>query len=69
MAFKDIKGHNRVILLLQKAIISGRISYSYLFVGPESVGKTSTALNFAKVLNCNAPLYRDITVDCCEACN
>ncbi|MEQ8170980.1 MAG: DNA polymerase III subunit delta' [Candidatus Eremiobacterota bacterium] len=69
MAFKDIKGHSRAILLLQKAIISGRISYSYLFVGTESVGKKSTALNFAKVLNCKAPLYRDITVDCCEACN
>jgi len=69
MALKDIKGHNRAILLLQKAIISGRISYSYLFVGPESVGKKSTALNFAKVLNCTAPLYKDMTVDCCEACN
>ncbi len=69
MAFKDIKGHSRAILLLQKAIISGRISYSYLFVGTESVGKKSTALNFAKVLNCKAPLYRDMTVDCCESCN
>lgn len=69
MAFKDIKGHNRAILLLQKAIISGRISYSYLFVGPESVGKKSTALNFAKVLNCKTPLYGDMIVDCCEACS
>jgi DNA polymerase-3 subunit delta' len=69
MAFKDIKGHNRAIILLQKAIMSGRVSYSYLFVGPESVGKKTTALNFAKVLNCTAPLYKDMTVDCCEICN
>ncbi|OQA17843.1 MAG: DNA polymerase III subunits gamma and tau [bacterium ADurb.Bin363] len=51
MSFKNIKGHSRIISLLQRSIMSGRIAYSYLFVGPESTGKKTTALNFAKVLN------------------
>lgn len=49
--------------------MSGRIAYSYLFVGPESTGKKTTALNFAKVLNCNNPLYYDQElIDCCDSC-
>ena len=69
MAFKDIKGHNRITVLLQRAIIADRISHSYLFVGPESTGKKTTALNFAKTLNCKKPRYYEKElVDACEGC-
>jgi len=69
MAFKDIKGHRRIIVLLQRAIIAGRIFHSYLFVGPESIGKKTVALNFAGILNCSNPrYYEEELVDACGKC-
>jgi len=37
---------------LQSALISGKISHAYLFVGPRGSGKTSTARIMAQVVNC-----------------
>lgn len=69
MAFKNIKGHSRIIILLQRSIIAERISHSYLFVGPESVGKKTAALNFSKVINCLKPRYYEKSIiDCCDLC-
>ncbi|MCX6356417.1 MAG: DNA polymerase III subunit delta' [Candidatus Aureabacteria bacterium] len=64
MAFRDIKGQGSAVGLLEKSIASGRLAHSYLFHGPEGVGKELAARNFAKVLNCVAP----ICGDACERC-
>ncbi|GAW91615.1 DNA polymerase III subunit delta' [Calderihabitans maritimus] len=52
LSFASIKGHDNAIKLLQKAILSQRISHAYLFVGPEGVGKEKVAYTFAAALNC-----------------
>lgn len=47
-----IVGHEKIISMLQKTIVSGRFSHAYLFVGPSNIGKMTVALNFAKSIQC-----------------
>lgn len=51
MGFRDILGQERAVALLKSALKRRHIA-SYLFTGPEGVGKRTTALTFAKALNC-----------------
>lgn len=44
----DIIGHQRVIKLLNRSIEKSTVSQAYLFSGPESVGKFTVALDFAR---------------------
>ncbi|MDI6641064.1 MAG: DNA polymerase III subunit [Elusimicrobiota bacterium] len=55
MSFSDIVGQDKVINLLKKQLWLKRIPHAYLFVGPEGVGKKKTALELAKILNCERP--------------
>lgn len=68
MAFKDIIGQEKAIELLKSYIKEGRPHHSYLFVGPKGVGKTTCALNFAKLLNCEHPSEDDEPCDNCRSC-
>lgn len=52
MPFKDIFGHDKEIEILRKALLRGRLAHSFIFIGPEGVGKRTTALALAKALNC-----------------
>ena len=52
MSLERIKGQDRAIGLLRAAFESERLSHAYLFLGPEGVGKETTALSFASALNC-----------------
>lgn len=63
MGFKEIIGHRRPIRLLQNAILNDRLPHTYLFYGPEGVGKRLTALTLAKALNCESGRE-----DCCDQC-
>lgn len=62
--FKDIKGQSRAIKILQKEIATSSISGAYLFTGAAGIGKTLTALTFAKVLNCKKE-----GMDSCDKCS
>jgi DNA polymerase III subunit delta' len=68
--FTDIIGHAGPIRILKRAVLTGRIPNAYLFVGPPNVGKTLTALQLAKVLNCErAGEFADADgVECCDEC-
>jgi DNA polymerase-3 subunit delta' len=66
MAFRDIMGQDRALLLLQKAVAESRLSHAYLFHGLSGVGKRFTAVQFIKTLYCSAS-PRD-TCDTCTAC-
>lgn len=53
MAFKDIIGQKQAIETFRRTLKEGRIFHTYLFVGPEGVGKRLTALSFTQALNCS----------------
>ena len=64
MSFKDIRGQEQAIKLLQKEIATSSVSGTYLFTGPAGVGKSLTALTFAKALNC-----KEGKTDSCDRCS
>lgn len=45
-----IIGHQRILNFLKKSVENKKISHAYLFLGPENVGKTKVALEFAKII-------------------
>jgi len=52
MSFNDILGQELAIKILKRIVETKRIANSYLFWGPEAVGKKMAALAFARTLNC-----------------
>lgn len=52
MSFAEIRGQDRAINILKRAISNSHVAHSYLFHGPDGVGKRKTAINFAMALNC-----------------
>lgn len=52
MPFKDILGHEKELRIISEAQRSGRLAHSYLFAGPEGIGKRKTAFELARALNC-----------------
>jgi len=70
MSFADIVGHETPKQVLRRAIASSRLPTGYLFVGPPNVGKTTTALELVKAINCEArPADVDSAeVDPCDKC-
>jgi len=66
MSFRDISGHEKQIAHLQSSIVQNRTPHAFLFYGMEGIGKRTTAIAFAKALNCRAN-DRD-ACDVCDAC-
>jgi len=54
MSFKHIKGQARPINILKGYIKSSTVAGAYLFIGPEGIGKSMSAHEFAKALNCQS---------------
>jgi DNA polymerase-3 subunit gamma/tau len=48
--FKEVKGQDHIISVLENEARSGKISHAYLFSGSRGTGKTSVARIFAKAL-------------------
>lgn len=61
----DIEGHEWAVELLAHSAATGRIAQAYLFTGPPHVGKTTLALTWAKVLNCQGD---DPPCNRCRSC-
>lgn len=66
MSFSDIIGHKNIISYLIEAADNKRLSPAYLFIGPDGVGKKTTALNLAKYLNCES--LNQKPCDLCPSC-
>lgn len=66
MPFASLFGLERPVRALQKALETGQVAGTYLFVGPEGVGKTALALAFAEAAACLEP--RSAPFDACGAC-
>ena len=67
MSFKDIKGQDSAVSFLRNSISGGRLAHSYIFAGPEGIGKRLAAMNFAKALNCLSE-DSDKPCDSCPSC-
>lgn len=65
MSFGDICGHDKQISILQTAMARKRIPHAYLFYGMKGIGKRTTALVFAKAMNC---LEGENVSDACDKC-
>jgi len=68
MFFRQILGQNRVVSHLQTARERGRLSHAYLFLGPEGVGRESTARALAAALNCLTPREDGDACGACPSC-
>ena len=65
MKFKDIIGNEKEKKNLQTIIESDKIGHSYLFVGPEGIGKKLIAKEFAKKILC---LNENKGCNTCNSC-
>lgn len=63
MSFQDIKGQDKAISILQSYLQRQSGVCSYLFIGPQGLGKFLTAKTLAKAVNCLKE-----TRDACERC-
>jgi DNA polymerase-3 subunit delta' len=66
MPFTDILEQESAKRHLQSALRKGQLAGAYLFHGPWGVGKTRTALLFARALNCETRV--DDACDACPSC-
>lgn len=63
MSFQQLKGNKAAIEILQTQIKSASLSNSYLFCGPQGIGKRELALNLSKAINCEQK-----NADACDKC-
>ncbi|HQP91953.1 MAG TPA: DNA polymerase III subunit delta', partial [Candidatus Omnitrophota bacterium] len=68
MSFKEIIGQDGAVTFLKKAYSSQRLAHAYIFVGPDGVGKRTTALKFAQLLVCEDRDKKDEPCQKCPAC-
>jgi len=61
----NIVGHQKIIEFLKNSIRNKRICQSYLFCGPEYVGKKITAMYFAASLLCDS---QNFPCEQCDSC-
>ncbi len=66
MHWQDLLGHEQQRAWFRTAIASGRLATSFLFVGPDGIGKRTFARLLAKSLLCVRKPAEEL--DCCNAC-
>jgi DNA polymerase-3 subunit delta' len=68
MSFANIYGHQKQIGMLQKAMVQERVGHSYLFSGPDAIGKKTLAMAFTQALNCENAVERYDSCGNCSSC-
>ncbi|MDO8886422.1 DNA polymerase III subunit delta' [Candidatus Oleimmundimicrobium sp.] len=53
-SWNDIFGQTEAVSKLKHFVSSGNLNHAYLFIGPQGVGKHTTAKVFASAINCEA---------------
>lgn len=67
----NIQGHDAVRDRFRRSLEAGRLASTFLFVGPEGIGKRSFALGLAQALLCTGTTEEDPLQACgkCESCH
>ncbi len=69
MPLRDIAGHRHLIQLVSSAVEREALPPSLIFAGPEGVGKQTTAVTVAQLVNCRTPVRIDgVGLDACGTC-
>lgn len=61
-------GNVQIVEFLEKIIIKGEVSGTYIFSGPDNLGKATTAVNFAQILLCQNRSSKSMPCENCPAC-
>src|SRR5262245_42331818 len=64
--WRGIQGHDDVAEHFRRTLAARRLATTYLFLGPEGVGKRAFALQLAKVLLC--PAADEVALAPCDRC-
>jgi len=67
LRLEDLVGQERAVAVLRNALRRDRVAHAYLFSGPDAVGKSTAALLFAQVLNCQTD-GGDTPCGTCRSC-
>ena len=69
MSWEGIEGHDAVVEQFRRALERGRLASTFLFAGPEGIGKRTFALKLAQTLLCQKnPAAAMTPCGACEAC-
>jgi DNA polymerase-3 subunit delta' len=66
--FKDIIAQNKAKASISEQIKNNKIPHAYIFMGEDGIGKNTTALEFAKILNCTINDYTKTDIGACNHC-
>ncbi len=67
VSFAGLRGQDRALEFLKKSIEANTVAQAYIFAGPKGTGRFTTALEFAKALNCDHAQGGD-ACDVCAPC-
>jgi len=68
VALRDFVGNEHAVRFLRRMTEKGTLPHAWLFSGPARVGKRTLAIEWAKLLNCQAPLQTEEGLDACDQC-
>lgn len=68
MSWGAVVGQPLATRLLKRVVLAGKAAHAYLFVGPDGVGKRTTALTLAGALQCTALTAAGEPCGCCHSC-
>ncbi|MFT4702979.1 MAG: DNA polymerase-3 subunit delta' [Bradymonadia bacterium] len=68
LTFSEVVGHERALGALRRAFASDRLHHAHLFSGPSGIGKRTTALALAALVNCESPVGAGEAIDSCGRC-
>lgn len=68
MSFDKIFGNNAIKQLLHTTVATNNVLHSYLFIGPDGIGKSLFAMDFANMILCLSPDLDTVPCGHCKSC-